>query len=170
MPDPTFDAFERIDLAPLDAILAAEGYKPRRALAILERAQEAYGHLPVAALQHIAHQTGAWYSELYGIATSYPHLRFEPPSGHVVRVCRCLQCTALGGGRVLAAFREHLGTDVGGVSPDGAVRLETSDCHGESSGSARVEVDGEILPRSSAEDAATIAAALRASPPQGQPA
>ena len=35
------------------------------------------------------------------------------------------QCTLLGGGRVLAAFREHLGTDVGGVSPDGAVRLET---------------------------------------------
>ena len=38
-----------------------------------------YGHLPVAALQHIATQTGAWYSELYGIATSYPHLRFETP-------------------------------------------------------------------------------------------
>ena len=40
-----------------------------------------------------------------------------------------------GGGRVLAAFREHLGTDVGGVSPDGAVRLETTDCHGDSPGS-----------------------------------
>ena len=81
---------------PLDAILAAEGYRPRSALTILERTQEAYGHLPVAALQHIAHQTGAWYSELYGIATSYPHLRFEPPTTHVVRVCRCTQCTLLG--------------------------------------------------------------------------
>ena len=170
VPDATFDAFERIDLAPLDAILAAEGHQPRRALAILERAQETYGHLPVAALQHIAHQTGAWYSELYGIATSYPHLRFEPPSSHIVRVCRCAQCISLGGGRVLAAFREHLGTDVGGVSPDGAVRLETTDCHAESSGRARVEVDGEVLPRSSPEDAATIAAALRAGVPQGRPA
>ena len=170
VPDATFDAFERIDLAPLDAILAAEGHKPRRALAILERTQETYGHLPVAALQHIAHQTGAWYSELYGIATSYPHLRFEPPSSHIVRVCRCAQCTSLGGGRVLAAFREHLGTDVGGVSPDGAVRLESTDCHAESPGRVRVEVDGEVLPRSSPEDAATIAAALRAGVPQGRPA
>ena len=170
VPDRAFDPFEPIDLAPLDEILAAEGYKPRRALAILEQTQGAYGHLPVAALQHIAHQTGADYSELYGIATSYPHLHFEPPVGHVVRVCRCTQCTLLGGGRVLAAFREHLGTDVGGVSPDGAVRLATTDCGGASSGSAYVEVDGEALPKSSPEDAATIAAALRANVPQGEAA
>jgi NADH:ubiquinone oxidoreductase subunit E len=161
VPDRTFDPFAPIDLAPLDAILTEEGHRPRRALAIMEKTQAAYGHLPVAALQHIAHQTGAWYSELYGIASSYPHLRFEPPSGHVVRVCRCPQCTMLGGGRVLAAFRQHLGTDVGGLSPDGAVRLETTDCHGASSGSPHVEVDGEVLPRSSAEDAARIASALR---------
>jgi NADH:ubiquinone oxidoreductase subunit E len=166
--DPTFDPFERIDLAPLDEILAASDYKPREALAILEQTQGAYGHLPVAALQHIAHQTGAGYSELYGIATSYPHLHFEPPVGHTVRVCRCTQCTLLGGGRVLAAFREHLGTDIGGVSPDGAVRLASTDCGGASSGSAYVEVDGEALPKSNAEDAATIAAALRANVPQGQ--
>lgn len=170
VPDLAFDPFERIDLAALDEILAAERYRPRNALAILEQAQGAYGHLPVAALQHIAHQTGIGYSELYGIATSYPHLHFEPPVGHVVRVCRCTQCTLLGGGRVLAAFREHLGTDVGGVSPDGAVRLGTTDCGGSSSGSAHVEIDGEVLPRSSPEDAATIAAALRASIPQGEPA
>jgi NADH:ubiquinone oxidoreductase subunit E len=87
-----------------------------------------------------------------------------------VRVCRCTHCTLLGGGRILAAFREHLGADVGGVSPDGAVRLGTTDCGGTSRGSAYVEVDGEALPRSSAEDAVTISAALRATVPQGQPA
>src|SRR6188472_3724401 len=122
VPDATFQPFEPIDLAPLDAILAQHDFRPRNALRILEGTQEAYGHLPVAALQHIAFRTGAWYSELYGIATSYPHLRFELPTGHVVRVCRCTQCTLLGGGRVLEAFREHLGTDVGAISPDGAVR------------------------------------------------
>ncbi|MEA2622279.1 MAG: NADH-quinone oxidoreductase subunit [Chloroflexota bacterium] len=170
VPDRTFDPFELIDLGPLDAVLAREDYNPRRAIQILEGAQEAYGHLPVAALQHIAHQTGAWYSELYGIATSYPHLRFEPPTGHVVAVCRCSTCAALGSGRILAAFRDHLGTDVGGVSPDGAVRLQQTDCRGESVGVPRVTVDGEALPRVSVEDAATIAAALRAHVAQGRPA
>jgi NADH:ubiquinone oxidoreductase subunit E len=170
VPDPTFQAFEQIDLGPLDAILADEGFSPRRSLQVMERAAESYGHLPVAALQHIAFRTGAWYSELYGIATSYPHLRFEPPTGHTVAVCRCATCTALGGGRVLAAFVEHLGTDVGGVSPDGAVRLGTTSCGGEATGTPRVVVDGAPLPRASAEDAATIAAALRAHVAQGRPA
>ena len=168
VPDRNFDPFETIDLAPVDEILAAGAYKPAAALPMLEQVQGAYGHLPVAALQHIAHQTGANYAELYGMATSYPHLHFEQPVGHVVRVCRCTQCTLLGGGRVLDAFREHLSTDVGGVSPDGSVRLATTSCGGSSESSAYVEVDGEPLPKSSPEDAATIAAALRANVPQGE--
>ncbi len=170
VPDRTFDPFEPIDLAPLDAVLAREEYNPRHAVQILEGAQAAYGHLPVAALQHVAHQTGAGYSELYGIATSYPHLHFEPPTGHVVRVCRCGTCAALGSGRILAAFREHLGTDVGGVSPDGAVRLDQTNCGGTSIEVPRVEVDGEALPHVSVEDAVTISAALRTHVVQGRPA
>ena len=170
VPDATWEPFERIDLAPLDAILAQATGRPRNALAILERTQQAYGHLPVAALQHIAFRTGAWYSELYGIATSFPHLRFEAPTGHTVAICRCPACTMAGGGRVLAAFEEHLGTLMGGVSPDGAVRLETTDCGGDSPGVARVVVDDQVLPRVNAADAVTIAAALRANVAQGRAA
>ncbi len=170
VPDRSFDPFEPIDLAPLDAILAEEDYSPRNALRILDRTQTAYGHLPVAALQHISHQTGAWYSELYGIATSYPQLRFEAPTGHTVAVCRCATCTLLGGGRALAAFEDHLGTQVGGVSPDGAVRLVQTDCHGESRGTPAVLVDGEILPHFTIDDAAVISTALRAHLAQGRPA
>jgi NADH-quinone oxidoreductase subunit E len=170
VPDRTFDPFEPIDLAPLDAILVDEDYSPRNTLRILERTQEAYGHLPVAALQHVSHQTGAWYSELYGIATSYPQLQFEAPTGHTVAVCRCPTCTLLGAGRVLAAFEDHLGTPVGGVSPDGAVRLVQTDCHGESRSVPRVLVDGEPLPHVNAGDAATISAALRSHLAQGRPA
>ena len=60
---------------------------------------------------------------------------FEPPSGHVVRVCRCVQCITLGGGRVLAAFREHLSTDVGGgelcpgLGDDGALQIGEASCN-----------------------------------------
>lgn len=170
VPDRTFEPFATIDLAPLDAILARHDFRPRAAVRILEDTQDVYGHLPVAALQHIAFRTGAWYSELYGIATSYPHLRFEAPAGHLVQVCRCAQCTILGGGAVLAAFRSGLGTDVGGISPDGAVRLETTDCRGTSQGTPRVIVDGQVLPRVDATDATTIAAALRGAVPQGRSA
>jgi hypothetical protein len=78
--DHAFTRFEAIDLAPLDAILEAHDYDPRDMLAILEEAQAAYGYLPVAALRHISRVTGAWYAMIYGTATYYRHLRFEPPA------------------------------------------------------------------------------------------
>jgi hypothetical protein len=77
--DPAFERFEAIDLAALDEILEAHDYDPKALLAILEETQAAYGHLPVAALKHISRMTGAWYATLYGIASYYRHLRFEPP-------------------------------------------------------------------------------------------
>ncbi len=47
-------------------------------LDILEATQAAYGYLPVAALKRISHATGAWYAMIYGTASFYAHLRFEP--------------------------------------------------------------------------------------------
>jgi hypothetical protein len=52
-------------------------------LQILEATQAAYGHLPVAALKRISHKTGAWYAMIYGTASYYRHLRFEPPEDAV---------------------------------------------------------------------------------------
>ena len=49
-------------------------------LDILEATQDAYGHLPVAALKLISQRTGAWYAMIYGTASYYRHLRFESPA------------------------------------------------------------------------------------------
>jgi ferredoxin len=78
--DSAFTRFEGIDLEPLDAILEARDYDPKQMLAILEETQAEYGYLPVAALKHISQVTGAWYAMIYGTASYYRHLRFEPPA------------------------------------------------------------------------------------------
>jgi hypothetical protein len=78
--DLAFTRFEDIDLEPLDAILEARDYDPKQMLAILEETQAEYGYLPVAALKHISRVTGAWYAMIYGTASYYRHLRFEPPA------------------------------------------------------------------------------------------
>lgn len=78
VPNPAYEHFEAIDLAPVDAILADVDYDPARMLEILERTQDAYGHLPVAALKRISHGTGAWYAMIYGTASYYRHFRLEP--------------------------------------------------------------------------------------------
>jgi ferredoxin len=77
--DPMYAHFEAIDLAALDAILESHDFDPKGMLSILEETQAAYGYLPVAALKHISRVTGAWYAMIYGTASYYWHLRFEPP-------------------------------------------------------------------------------------------
>jgi ferredoxin len=80
VPDEAYTHFEGIDITALDEILARYDHDPKQLLPILEATQEVYGYLPVAALKHISRVTGAWYAMLYGTATYYRHLRFEPPA------------------------------------------------------------------------------------------
>jgi len=143
VPDTAFVSFERVDLALLEAILADEDYDPRRMLQILERTQGAYGRLPVAALKHISHSTGAWYAEVYGTASLLRHLGFEAPASRTVGICRCPACAVVGGGAVRAALEDTLGIELGGTTPDGRVSLAAVDCHGENGGTPFVIIDGE---------------------------
>ena len=162
VPDVAFSAWVPIDLGPLETVLIEEDYDPKRLLRILDRSQEAFGHLPVAAPQHIGHATGAWYSEIYGIATSYPHLVFEPGRPTEIGICRCPTCLLLGGGRVREAFEKALATDVGGVSPEGAVRLTGVDCKGESRDEPLVTIDGQPQTGVNPKAATDLATKLRA--------
>jgi hypothetical protein len=78
VPDPAFERFVPIDLAVVDGILEDHDYDPARMLSILEATQEAFGHLPVAALKRISERSGAWYAMIYGTASFYQHLRLGP--------------------------------------------------------------------------------------------
>jgi ferredoxin len=80
VPDANYDHFEGIDPTAVDEILEEFDYDPKEMLRILEATQAAYGHLPVGALKRISQKTGAWYAMIYGTASYYQHLRFEPPA------------------------------------------------------------------------------------------
>jgi ferredoxin len=79
VPDAAYAHFGAIDIAPVEAILEEHDHDPKRMLQILEATQAVYGYLPIAALKLISHRTGAWYAMIYGTASYYRHLRFEPP-------------------------------------------------------------------------------------------
>ena len=79
VPDVAYAHFEGIDPTAVDEILEEFDHDPKDMLQILEATQAAYGHLPVAALKRISQKTGAWYAMIYGTASYYSHLRFEPP-------------------------------------------------------------------------------------------
>jgi NADH:ubiquinone oxidoreductase subunit E len=114
VPDPAYRPFEPVDLAAVDAILEAHDHDPARMLEILEATQTAYGYLPVAALKRISHQTGAWYAMIYGTASYYGHLRFEP--AEAVDQAAAVDAHRPGETAYLAALEAALGGD-GGAAP-----------------------------------------------------
>lgn len=79
VPDRRYTPFAPHDMGPVEDILARHDHDPAAMLDILEEVQDAYGHLPVAALKLISQATGAWYAMIYGTASYYRHLRFDPP-------------------------------------------------------------------------------------------
>jgi formate dehydrogenase subunit gamma len=160
--DRTFEPWLPIDVGPLERILVKNDYDPRRLINILEEMQAEYGYLPVAGLQHISHSTGAWYSEIYGIASSYPSLIFEPGRASEIGLCQCATCAMLGSGRIRDALVAALGTDIGGVTADGQVRFVAADCGGESRDEPLVTLDGQAQPGMTADRAGELARTLRA--------
>jgi ferredoxin len=112
VPDPAYRPFAAVDLAPLDTILDEYDHDPAHMLAILEATQAAYGYLPVAALKRISQRTGAWYAMIYGTATYYGHLRFEPAGA--TGGAAAVDARRLPEGAYLAA----LDTALGGTSGD----------------------------------------------------
>jgi ferredoxin len=80
VPDQIYEHFAPFDLTTIDEILEAQDHDPKHMLRILEATQAAFGYLPVAAIKRISERTGAWYAMVYGTATFYGHLRFEPPT------------------------------------------------------------------------------------------
>jgi ferredoxin len=80
VPDQAYEHFASFDLDTVDEILEGYDHDPKHMLQILEATQAAFGYLPVAAIKRISERTGAWYAMVYGTATFYGHLRFEPPT------------------------------------------------------------------------------------------
>ena len=132
----------------------------RRCCAILEATQDAYGHLPVAALKHISLDHRRLVRELYGTASYYRHLRFDPPV-ESIGICRCTSCLLSGAGRIQDALEQAL--DTGSASADARrVRLEQLPSHVAGAASPLVAIDGQPQDRRAATSRPGRTAARRA--------
>jgi NADH:ubiquinone oxidoreductase subunit E len=141
VPDQAFVHFAPVDLVAVEEILERREYDPRKMLPILEEVQEAYGYLPIAAIKHISHVTGASYALVYGTATYYSHLSFERRA-RTVAICGCTSCLIAGSSRVTAAIGAALGTKLGGA-PGGGVKLEQLPSHIPGAASPLITLDGK---------------------------
>jgi NADH:ubiquinone oxidoreductase subunit F (NADH-binding)/NADH:ubiquinone oxidoreductase subunit E len=72
----------------------------------LQALQHHHGYLPREALHELAERLKVPFFEVYGVASFYPHFRFEPLAGTDIKICTDLSCHLAGAPAMRAACAE----------------------------------------------------------------
>lgn len=116
-------------------------------LPILHSLQEAFGHIPQAAVSLIADALNITRAEVHGVVSFYHDFRDVPAGRHVVKICRAEACQSMGGAALADAALERLGVAWHGTTADGAVTIEPVYCLGLCACGPAAMVDGELVGR-----------------------
>jgi len=139
------------DLAPLRELLANwPSLKSRNLIAVLQRAQDIFGYLPMEALDFIADSMHLAEARVYGVATFYSQFRLKPQGEHVIHVCNGTACNVKGSEDLLGELIADLGIHPGDTTPDGKITLEKVNCVGACGVAPAVVIDGEVRGRMTA--------------------
>lgn len=120
-------------------------------LPILHAVQEAFGHVPEAALPIIAADLNISKAEAHGVMTFYHDFRARPAGRHVLKLCRAEACQSMGADALADQVKAKLGLDWHETSRDGAVTLEPVFCLGLCACGPSAMVDGKLVGRATAE-------------------
>lgn len=131
----------------LDEILRAHAGLEGPLLPILHAVQEAFGHVPPAAVPVIAEALNLGRAEVHGVVTFYHDFRTEPAGKSVVKLCRAEACQAMGGDPVADHARQALGVGFHETRADGKVTLEPVYCLGLCACAPAAMVNGRLVGR-----------------------
>ena len=110
--------------------IAAQLHLEGPLLPIFHALQEAYGHVPQAALSRIAEALNLTRAEVHGVMSFYHDFRSAPAGRHVLKICRAEACQSMGGAALADRLLAKLGLDWHGTTPDGKVTVEPVYCLG----------------------------------------
>jgi NADH-quinone oxidoreductase subunit E len=136
-----------LSFATIDAITHKHNVQPGAVIPVLQEIQEAYGHVPPAAIERIAENMGVPASEIFGIVTFYAQFRLQPVGKNLVKVCHGTACHLNGAERVSKALTQAVGAEEGETSQNGKFTVERVACLGCCSLAPCVMLNGEAYGR-----------------------
>ena len=114
----------------LDEFIESLNCDSKELIAILHRAQEIFGYLPMVVQAHIAKKVHTSVSKVYGVVSFYSFFTMEPKGEYVISVCLGTACFVRGSGKILDRVEELLGIKNGETTPDGKFTITTLRCVG----------------------------------------
>ncbi|MDR0519347.1 MAG: NAD(P)H-dependent oxidoreductase subunit E [Clostridiales Family XIII bacterium] len=125
-------------------------------IAILQRAQDIYGYLPIEVQTIIAEGTGVPLEEIYGVATFYAQFSLNPKGQYKISCCLGTACYVKGAGDFYDKLSGELGIGSGECTPDGKFSLEACRCIGACGLAPVLTVNEDVYGRLTQDDVSRI--------------
>ncbi len=114
----------------IDRWLAEHPGGRERLIPLLHVVQRRLGWLPFPVLEYVADRLGMSPVEVHGVVSFYHFFRTDKKGRFNIKVCMGTACYVRGAGRVIEAFADELGVEVGDTTEDGLFTLEEVRCVG----------------------------------------
>ena len=150
------------DLSLIEPTLEKYASVPGSLIAILQETQDAYGYLPMDAMELISSRTGVALPTIVGVATFYAQFRLEPVGKHLIMLCQGTACHVNGSELISAAITDELGIEDGQTTEDGLFSLKHVACLGCCSLSPVMMIGGRTYGRLTPDSARRILRELAA--------
>ena len=99
-------------------------------IAILQKAQDIYGYLPIELLVYLAHRLGIKPAKIMGVVTFYTQFRTKPIGKHLILLCQGTACHVTGSAMIEDAIKDALHVEEGDISENGLFTYTNVACLG----------------------------------------
>lgn len=99
-------------------------------IAVLHKAQSLFGYLPKEVQAFIGEKLNIPVAQIYGVVSFYSFFTMIPKGKYPISVCLGTACYVRGADKVLEAFKEELGIEIGQTTEDGKYSLDALRCVG----------------------------------------
>lgn len=140
----------------LDEYIDSLENKDGALIAVLHKAQEIYGWLPVEVQNHVAQRLEIPAAKVFGVVTFYSFFNTKPKGKYKINVCMGTACFVRGAQAVLDELRSQVGAEVGETSGDDMFSLDAIRCVGACGLAPVVSVNGKVYGRVQAGDVGRI--------------
>ncbi len=130
--------------ALVDEYLDGRAGGQERLIPLLHRVQGEIGYLPAPVQEYVAKKLGMSPIQVYGVVSFYHFFTTIPRGRFQLKVCMGTACFVRQAPALIETLEQELGTELGGISPDGLFNLDQVRCIGACGLAPAVMVGDEV--------------------------
>ena len=142
----------------LNEVIAAHKHDKSLLMAVMQKAQDIYGYLPIEVQTIIAEGMDVPLEKVYGVATFYAQFSLTPKGKYNISVCLGTACYVKGAGDIFDKFSEKLGIGADECTADGKFSLTACRCIGACGLAPVLTVNEDVYGRLTVDDVDDILA------------